>query len=225
MERLLALVDDVAEERHLVLDVFNVKSNAARQFDLPVHYEGQFISTNKAPNFVESSALRPLGEDNGYQHLWLRSRHDLKTDETFEFTWLTRNRFYSVIATTDAPSQVLFAQLGANDPDFNLRPQQTFIRRVNNSTNATFVSVLESHGEYNGAAEFTINNKPTIRDVTYFEHDVSQVVRVATTTDEIHYIAFSQTGDAATKHVVEMNETSLAWEGYAAAFDGEGNQL
>ena len=225
LERVLALVDDVAEERHLVVDIFNVESNAAHQFDLPVHYEGQFISTNKAPSFVETGALGPLGEDNGYQHLWLRSRHELRTDETFEFTWLTGNRFYSVIATTDAPSQVIFAQLGANDPDFNLRPQQTFIRRVSNSNNTTFVSVLESHGEYNGAAEFTINNKPTIRAISYFEQDVSQVVRVDTTTDETHYIAFSRTGDDAAWHVLHLDETSLTWEGYAAAFDGEGNQL
>ncbi len=225
LERLLALVDDVAKERHLVVDIFNVESNVPHQFDLPIHYEGQFISTNTSPSFAETDALRPLGEDNGYQHLWLRARHDLRTDEVFEFTWLTGNRFYSVIATTNAPSQVLFAQLGAHDPNFNLRPQQTFIRRVDNSNDTTFVSVLESHGEYNGAAEFTINNKPTIRDISYFEYDVSQVVRVDTATDETHYIAFTRTDDEAARHVVHLDETSLVWEGYAAAFDGEGNQL
>ena len=225
MERLVALVDDIAQERHLVLDVYGVDSKSEHQFDLPIHYEGQFIATNTEPNFVETDALRPLGEANGYQHLWLRARHDLKTDESFEFTWLTENRFYSVIATTDTPSQVLFAQLGANDPNFNLRPQQTLIRRVENSKNTTFVSVLESHGEYNGAAEFTINNKPSIRDVTYFKHDGYQVVRVDSTTEETHYIAFSRKGDEALRHVVHLDETSLEWEGYAAAFDGEGNQL
>ena len=225
MERVLALVENVAEERHLVVDIFSVESTAEHQFDLPVHIEGQYIATNKQPTAVETQALRPLGKKNGYQHLWLRSKQEFASNETFLFTWLTGNRFYSVIALTDSPSEVLFAQLGANDPDFNLRPQQVFIRRVSGAKRTTFLSVLESHGEYNGAAEFTINNKPTITNLTYFEHDASQIVRLQTTADENYYIAFSREGGAESTHVVELDGTSLTWDGYAAVFTGDGDQI
>lgn len=225
MERLLALVEDVAEERHLVIDIFSVNSDTKHQFDLPIHFEGHYIAANRQPDWVESDNLRPLGDANGYQHLWLRARHDVAENESFVFTWLTNDRFYSVIATSDAPSQVLFTQLGANDPSFNLRPQSSFIRRVGDEENVTFVSVLESHGEYNGAAEFTVNNKPTIRNIAYFEQDDSQVVRINTTANETYYVAFSRDPNLASKHVVNVDGTSLTWEGYATAFNGKGEQI
>ena len=225
MERLLALVENIAEERYLVVDIFSVESNTEHQFDLPVHFEGQYIATNKQPTSVEAETLRPLGERNGFQHLWLRSKQELASGETFLFTWLTDNRFYSVITSTDSPSQVLFAQLGANDPNFNLRPQQTFIRRINNAKRTTFVSVLESHGEYNGAAEFTINNRPTIKNLKFFENDVSQLLTLETTKNTIFHVAFSRNRDAESRHVLVLDGTSLTWRGYASAFDGEGNQI
>ena len=225
MERLFALVEKVADERHLVVDILTVESVNDHQFDLPVHFEGQYIATNKQPNSVKTETLRPLGEKNGYQHLWLRSSQKIASEEPFSFTWLKGNRFYSVITKSNTPSQVLFVQLGANDPDFNLRPQQAFIRRVEDAKQATFVSVLESHGEYNGAAEFTINNKPTIQDITYAEHGSSQVVMVNTAKNETFFIAFSRTRDAKSRHVVEFDGTTLTWDGYAAVFDSEGNQI
>ncbi len=225
MERLLALVENVAEERQLVVDIFSVESNAEHQFDLPIHFEGQYIATNKQPTVVEAVTLRPLGERNGYQHLWLRSKQELASNETFLFTWLTGNRFYSVIALTASPSQVLFAQLGANDPDFNLRPQQVMIRRVSGVTRTTFVSVLESHGEYNAAAESTINNRPTIKNLSFIEQDDAQLVTLNTTKSATYHIAFSRIRDSESRHVVVLDGISLEWEGYASAFDGEGKQI
>lgn len=52
---------------------------------------------------------------------------------------------------------MLFTQLGANDPNNNLRNERAFILRSNGSREQHFVSVLEPHGEYNPSQEFTLD--------------------------------------------------------------------
>ncbi|MCE2407041.1 MAG: alginate lyase family protein [Pseudomonadales bacterium] len=225
MDRVLALVENVADERHLVVDIFTVESDQAHQFDLPTYFEGQFIETNPEPDWTETRNLKPLGSTNGYQHLWLRSRHDLDAKENFAFTWLADGRFYTVTSTQNVSGSVIFAQLGANDPNFNLRPQQTFIRRVNEGRKVTFVSVLESHGEYNGAAEYTINNQPTIREIAYAEDADAQIVRLRTATNATYFLAFARQPNKQLSHTINLDGTLLKWDGYAAAFNGEGKEI
>ena len=225
MDRVLALVENVADERHLVVDIFTVESDQAHQFDLPTYFEGQFIETNPKPDWTETSNLKPLGSKNGYQHLWLRSRYDLDAEENFAFTWLADGRFYTVTSTQNVSGSVIFAQLGANDPNFNLRPQQTFIRRVNDGRRVTFVSVLESHGEYNGAAEYTINNRPTIQEIAYAEEADAQIVRLRTATNATYFLAFARQPNEQLSHTINLDGTPLKWDGYVAAFNGEGEEI
>ena len=51
----------------------------------------------------------------------------------------------------------MFTRLGANDPHFNLRNEAGFIYRKQQAKAHTFVSVLEPHGQYNPAQEFTVS--------------------------------------------------------------------
>ena len=225
LDRLIALVEGIVAEKSLVVDIYTVKSKDRHQLDLPVHFEGQFIATSSEPHSVAEGQLQPLGEQNGYQHLWQRSHHDVASADSFSVTWLNDGRFYSMILTTDSPTQVLFTQLGANDPNFNLRPQQAFIRRAVNVDSAVFVSVLETHGEYNGTAEYTVNNTPETLKLGYFESDENQVIRLSTVDDDIYYLAFSRTPSFGTQHKLTVDETELTWEGNAAKFDATGKQI
>ena len=225
LDRIVALVDNVAPERPVVIDIFSTVSERKHRFDLPIHFEGQHIATNSPANWTETANLQPLGAAHGYEHLWLRSRHAVAEGDSFGFTWLQGNRFYSVISNIDAPSEALFTQLGANDPNFNLRPQHSLLRRVEGVQNATFVSVFESHGEYNGAAEFTVNNKPTISQISFTKKPNAQLVRIKNTSNETFYVAFALESEASAIHQVTVDGNVLSWRGFAAVFNEGGNPI
>ena len=48
--------------------------------------------------------------------------------------------------------------IGANDPEFNLRNEQTLIIRKKNTKNTVFASIIESHGTYDPVSELAINS-------------------------------------------------------------------
>ncbi|MDR6981546.1 hypothetical protein J2X32_000154 [Rheinheimera pacifica] len=154
--RTIALLTLPDSNLPLVVDILTAQAQSNKQFDLPVHYNGQLIETN----FARDTALQQmqaLGKANGYQHLWLAATG--KPDaELAKITWLNDNgRFYTLNTLNRTNLQVLFTQLGANDPNNNLRNERAFILRSNGSREQHFVSVLEPHGEYNPSQEFTLD--------------------------------------------------------------------
>ncbi|MCL1068148.1 heparinase II/III family protein [Shewanella olleyana] len=173
--RTLALISVNAHgnEYPLVFDVLDVDSVNPHQYDLPVHYQGQFINAN-FPRQSFTSQLKPLGKNAGYQHLWLKATSHPQTTENSvnsalqKVTWLNENgHFYTHSSINDGSTQVLFTQLGANDPNNNLRNENSFIQRVINSKQHRFVNVLEPHGEYNPSAEYTLNATSRLQSMTY----------------------------------------------------------
>ncbi|MCC5451185.1 heparinase II/III family protein [Rheinheimera sp. UJ51] len=154
--RTMALITLPDSDLPLVVDILKATAKTAKQFDLPLHYHGQLIETN----FKRDTALQQmqaLGKANGYEHLWLTATG--KPDAALaKITWLNDNgRFYTLNTANRANLQVLFTQLGANDPNNNLRNERAFILRSNGSREQRFVSVLEPHGEYNPSNEFTLD--------------------------------------------------------------------
>ena len=214
-DRLLALFTLVVGKT-LVVDIMSVKSQKPVQLDLPVHFAGAFIDANTSPTWQAVEAQRPLGDSSGYQYLWLRSRYEIDKSGVFSVTWLNENRFYTMTTTANAPSEVLFTRLGANDPNFNLRPEQSFLRRVHSTNSTTFVSVMETHGEYNGAEEFTVNNRPLIQDIELFESEDAQVIKVVQAEEQPLYLAFSRNSDPRIKSSLIVDDIPLSWDGYAA---------
>ena len=80
----------------------------------------------------------------------------------------------------------LFTQIGANDPNFNLRNEQGFIRRVKDKQRYQFISVLEPHGEYNPGKEFTVQATSRVSSVEYQEQD--QLMMVGITIADLQYL-------------------------------------
>jgi len=138
----------------VILDLLNVTAKAAHQFDLPLHYKGQLVDTNfELTTSVDN--LRPLGKKNGYQHLWLKARAT-PLKPLAQITWLNENgRFYSLSTLVQNKAEILFTQIGANDPNFNLRTENAFIVRIPRTKSYDFVSLLEPHGKYDPVNEFT----------------------------------------------------------------------
>jgi len=49
---------------------------------------------------------------------------------------------------------------GANDPNFNLRPDPVLIHRRDGVKSTTFITMIESHGHYSSVTEIPINPYP-----------------------------------------------------------------
>jgi oligo-alginate lyase len=153
LTRTLAIADVKGFDKPLVIDVFKVQSNKEHQYDLPYWYQGQITNTPFTVE-VNKTKLEPLGNDNGYQHIWLNAKGQSNTG-TASITFLQNNRFYTTSFLADTTTQVQFVNIGANDPNFNLRNEKGFIISTPHATNHTFVSLIESHGNTNPTAETT----------------------------------------------------------------------
>ncbi len=168
LSRTLALVNLAELSRTIAIDVFSVIADDTHQLDLPLHYQGQLIDTSFNIT-ANTSSLTSVGKKNGYQHLWQKGQATPDAGLA-KVTWLNDNgRFYTQTTLTGGSETFLFTQIGANDPNFNLRNEHGFIRRVNRTSQHRFVSVLEPHGEYNPSKEYTLNAVSQVSALDYSE--------------------------------------------------------
>jgi len=195
LTRTIALINiphpnDKTVEQSLVVDVFDVQSNKAHQYDLPIHYKGHLISTNFTLD-TQLTNLPVLGEKNGYQHLWLKAKGQPKAGLA-QITWLNKNgKFYTNSSIMDGDASYLFTQIGANDPLFNLRNENAFINRKTAAKNHTFVSVLEPHGEYNPSKEFTVAAVSKVQKLSHQKDNNIDVVGISLAGGKHYLLAFN----------------------------------
>ena len=177
LERTLALVNLPELDSTIAVDMFNVTANKAHQLDLPLHYKGQLIDTSFELT-GNTKQLSALGDKNGYQHLWLKAQ--AKPEQGLaKVTWLNDNgRFYTQTSLVKGDESFLFTQIGANDPHFNLRNENGFIRRVDSAKQHKFISILEPHGEYNPSKEYTLEANSRVTALNYSEQDTLTLVNV-----------------------------------------------
>lgn len=170
LQRTVGLVKLPESDIELALDIFEVNSEKDHQIDLPLHYQGQLIDSNFTRHAYTDS-LKPLGNKNGYQHLWLTAKSQPERGLA-QITWLNDNgRFYTQSSLVDGDTSVMFTRLGANDPNFNLRNESAFIYRKQDTKTHRFVSVLEPHGQYNPAKEYTLSAVSSVTDLQHQKQD------------------------------------------------------
>jgi hypothetical protein len=194
------------------MDVYRIESEQENQYDLPVHYTGQIIRTDF--EYQTESTLKPVGESDGYQHLW--NLGSGKVEGSSLVSWLVNNSYYSLVTSaTAADSEVIFARLGANDHDFNLRSEPAMIHRQT-AKDHVFASVLETHGYFNEEFEQSVNARGLVESVTVVGHnEIGTVVRIATTTGNTYQYAICNLSEdqQAGSHTVEFGGESFTWEG------------
>ena len=217
---LVLLAEDMQRQQSVVIDLVDVSATKRHQYDLPVHYLGQFIDTN-APLQTATTQLTPLGENNGYQHLWLTGHARLADNKGLSrVTWLNDNgHFYSHYSIPVEDEQRLFTRLGANDPLMDLRPESAFIQRVSNKQDHQFINVLVRHGLYNPTDETTQGADAQLVDIqTGIDNQIRWI--------SLHYqnglqqlVAFSQTAQSATaKQQFSHLNQSYSFVGQMALF-------
>ncbi|GAM60496.1 poly(beta-D-mannuronate) lyase [Vibrio ishigakensis] len=126
-------------------------------------------------------------------------------------SWLVNNSYYSLITSATADSEVIFARLGANDPDFNLRSEPAMIMRQSGKDHV-FASVLETHGYFNEEFEQSVNARGLVESVNVVaDTDDGTVVRIQTTTGNTYHFGISNRAEDAQQleHTVE----EFSWTG------------
>ncbi|MCG9629877.1 MULTISPECIES: heparinase II/III family protein [Vibrio] len=211
MQRSVILAELPEFEKPLVIDVYRIEADAEHQYDLPVHHSGQIIRTDF--DYSIEKTLKPLGEDNGYQHLWNVASG--KVNGSSLVSWLHDSSYYSLVTSANEGSEVIFARTGANDPDFNLKSEPALILRQSGQ-NHVFASVLETHGYFNESIEASVGARGLVESVSVVGHNsVGTVVRIQTTSGNTYHYGISNQAEDVQQatHTVEFAGETYSWEG------------
>jgi hypothetical protein len=212
MRRTVAVISDDGFDKPFVLDIFRVTSAGEHQYDLPFYFTGQALEVNF--DYESPETLRPLGSANGYQHLYLEGRGNPSEDVT-RFSWMDNRAFYSLTSIADAADELLFARIGANDPDFNLRRDPAFIVRRKGNGNQLFVSTLEAHGSYDPVSELAIDSRSRIGKLAIVLDDADYMAVSITFDDggESLFILSNRDASPDRRHALEIDGLRFDWTG------------
>jgi len=170
MKRTVALVTAEDYQYPLVLDVIKLQSDEEHQYDMPFYYNGHLMSVS-FPYTRFTTMLQPLGEKNGYQHLWKDAVSN--RDSIFnQLTFLKEDRFYTISSASTGKVTPYLITIGANDPDYMLVNRPGFLYRTK-SKNQTFVNIVEPHGKYDLVRETTRNDLSSVKNVEILSDDDS----------------------------------------------------
>jgi hypothetical protein len=213
MHRTIAMITLPNIEKPILIDILRANSETKHQYDLPFYFLGQFITTSF--DFKNNTSQRkPLGRLNGYQHLWLEASGTTKQTQG-KFTWLLNNRFYTITTAASDSTIFLFAQIGANDQNFNLKNDPCFIVRQKGSDNYTFISVIEPHGEYNGKDEITIGSDSIVKEIKNIASDGEKTIGeiILTSGQTVTICISNDNSDIKVKHSYKVNDKNYQWVG------------
>ncbi|PCJ96071.1 MAG: heparinase [Flavobacteriaceae bacterium] len=212
MHRTMALIMQEGFEKPFMLDILKVTSDGTNQYDLPFYFVGQVIKTNF--DYEVPKTLEPLGEDNGYQHLWTEGCGNAIGENT-KLSWMEKGRFYTLTSVTSKDDELRFVRIGANDPEFNLRRDAGFILRRKDTQNTTFVSVIESHGGYSPVSEFAIDSNSSISNLKIvYDEEKYTAIAIKDVDENEHILILSNTDASATsRHKSQINGKDYQWTG------------
>lgn len=212
-----------AEAEPILLDVVEVDTDSAQPVDLPFWFNGQVTNLPKSLS-IRTDGLTPLGVKNGYQHIWNLGDGAL-ADGTGRLTWLTGGRFYSLHTLAPPASKLALIRAGANDPEFNLRPEMGAMVRTRGSGKTRILTVLEPHGRYDPAAETTVASEPRIADLKTVRLDGALVVQMTTKAGGTIQAVIADNPSETVRHDLRHGKLRLQWNGPVALFDGTGKRI
>ena len=212
LTRHVALLEHPSLDGPVVVDVVRGEGEGLHEFDLPYHYNGQLIETNYAID-ADTTSRAPLGEGNGYQYLWKVGEAELpdaRGSATAQTTLLLDRRFYTLTSAVPPGTHILLAELGANDPNTNLRREPVLILRGPRARRFAAATVLEPHGEYNPIEEYTTGARSQVARVEHTAGQGADVVRLHLHGGDV--IALGLAGTDA-DHTIETPNGAASWTG------------
>ncbi len=211
MQRSAFLIDLPELAAPMYLDLFALQSEQSHQYDYSHYYQGQIVRTHQA---IEANrSLLPLGEDNGYQHLWKLGQ--ARADDGALVSWLQGQHYYTWLGKcSSAQSELVMTRTGANDPQMNLRSEPGFVLRTQGD-NCLFASVLESHGYFNEAYEKSEQARGQVEQLDILHSDLeASIVQVTTQAHQVTVmISHRRDADPLQPFTIEVSGQSYAWQG------------
>jgi len=212
LHRTMVTIKDEDYNNPYVLDIMRVSSENSNQYDLPFYFLGHIMQTNFEYNKLSEPEV--LGKSDGYQHLYKEASASVN-GENIKLNWLLNDKFYTYSAVTNNNDEVIFSRIGANDPDFNLRNEQTLILRKKNAKDALFVSTIESHGTYSPVSELAVNAHSNIKNIeVVYDSKEYTAIQIDTKNDKSKvFIISNENNDKDLKHKLTMNNKEYTWKG------------
>ncbi|EDP70456.1 Heparinase II/III-like protein [Flavobacteriales bacterium ALC-1] len=212
MLRTMAVIKDENFEKPYLLDIMKVTSNTTNQYDFPYYYFGQVLETNF--EYSSPTTLKPLGGENGYQHLFVEGTGNA-TGENTKFSWMNNRKFYTLTTVTNTKDELLFTRIGASDPEFNLRRDPALLLRRKDSKNTTFVSIIETHGSYSPISESAMNSKSSIKTIKVVldSNDYTAVEITHIDENKKLFITSNTNASKEVKHKVTIDGKNYEWSG------------
>ena len=211
MQRTMAVVVIEELENPLIIDLFSIQAPEGTRYDMPLYYNGELMSTNQ--DLQTYSILNPMGEHDGYQHLWLEGQAGLSGD-AYRMTWFNAKKFYTVASAFQDGDQALLTRIGANDPNFNLRRDPGLIhRRIDGNT--LFATLYEIHGQYSYSTEIPINSLTSISEIQILHQSADYAaVSFELKNEESYLFAISQNDSNENQtHTLLLDSKELEWTG------------
>jgi hypothetical protein len=195
----------------LIVDIIRVVGGQEHQYDLPFYYLGHLVNTNV--KYTPHSKTRPaLGAKNGYEHLWVEA--DGPASGAASFSLLNGNRYYTLTTSADAGTHVYFTRIGANDPDFNLRPEPGLLFR-RKAKETVFASVLQPHGIFDPVKEFSVGARPPITNVAVLASTDEGTVVELTGPEGFRWLFMTtnKPADNKAEHSIKIGDRTYRWKG------------
>lgn len=214
LHRTLILINK--NKQPTLLDIFNCRSDNDRNtYDYALHYQGQptDFSFGLKSSLAEKKAM---GTANGYQHLWIDAIADKFEENQFaSFTFLENQKFYTVSTTVDKNSTIYFTELGANDPNFNLRNERGVVVRNSGKKDQLSFTAIEPHGKYISSREYSRGSEPEIKklQIVYKDNDKAAFRYHSGETKLLIMLCLNPKKVDELKEI-EINGKKLIWKGW-----------
>ena len=212
LHRTMAIIKPEHFAKPLVLDIVKVTSKTKNQYDLPFYFMGQILETNF--DYEAPLSLLPMGDSDGYQHLYLEGKGKPSSDST-QFNWLVEGKFYTLTAATKATDELLFTRVGATDPEFNLRRDAALMFRRKDVSDTLFVSVIEPHGFYSPVSELSVNPNSNISSVKVVQDsNAYTAVTIANVENQSSiFIVANADASVSQRHELTIGGKQYSWQG------------
>jgi len=144
--------------------------------------------------------------------LW-KEAEAVKTNGLAQFTYLNKDKFYTISTLTTDTTQIYLTRIGANDPNFNLRPETSIVfRRTKQSP--IFLSVLEMHGYYDTRNEFSYDSYSKVKEIVVLQQDDNTTVfKIVLNSTSLLLAVSNNNFDEKAKHNVTVSSENIQWTG------------
>lgn len=188
MQRSVFMLPVEGSAKPLIIDLYQIFSHDPHQYDYCLHPKGQLIETTG--ELKAHPTWHPLGENNGYQHLWDCARIEIEPESFARLTWLDQDTFYSAITAMPSGGEAIIARTGAADPQFNLRQEPVWLLR-SRGRNMLFATVFETHGYFDEASETCSGARGQVEKVTV-ERNSRETIEVSVQLTEGRHFKITQ---------------------------------